>query len=47
MVLTALVAAGAGVTGLGAGTYLTWEKLLGFIQKRFAIVLAQQHHVMC
>ena len=26
MVLTALVAAGAGVTGLGAGTYLTWER---------------------
>ena len=29
MVLTALLAAGAGVTGAGAGTYLTWNRHLG------------------
>ena len=29
MVLTALVAAGAGVSGVGAGTYLTWNRRLG------------------
>eukprot|EP00435_Cladocopium_sp_Y103_P063151 s412_g24.t1 len=40
MVLTALVAAGAGVTGLGAGTYLTWERYpKPFIVKKILQVL--------